>query len=139
MKDYWVDRRQVIGFIGSLFVIFSIFLPFYEVNLFSMGELGIPLVNVPFVGATIALVLVIMGILSIVALAFEEYQLLYLPGFVSLAIAILMLVFSEIGFIVIADNLPAIISHMVDYLIGYDFGWIVLLAGSGFLIVVPKL
>jgi hypothetical protein len=139
VKDYWVDRRQVIGFIGSLFIIFSIFLPFYEINLFSMGELGIPLVDIPFVGATIALVLVVMGILSIVALAFEEYALLYLPGFISLTLAVVMFAFSELGFIMIADNLPVIISHVISYLIGYDFGWIVLLAGSGFLLVVPRL
>jgi hypothetical protein len=139
VKDYWVDRRQVIGFIGSLFIIFSIFLPFYEINLFSAGNLGIPLIDIPFVGATVALALVVMGILSIVALAFEEYQLLYLPGFISLTLAILMLIFSELGFIIIADNLPAIISHVINYLIGYDFGWIILLAGSAFLLVVPKL
>jgi hypothetical protein len=139
VKNYWVDRRQVIGFIGSLFIIFSIFLPFYEINLFSAGTLGIPLVDIPFVGTTLALVLVVMGILAIVALAFEEYQFLYMPGFVSLTLAILMFVFTELGFIIIADNLPAIVSHVINYLIGYDFGWIVLLAGSGFLLVIPRL
>ena len=139
MRDYRVDRRQVIGFIGSVFVIFSIFLPFYQINLFSFGEIGIPLVNIPFVGTTIAMVLVIMGILSIVALAFEEYTLLYLPGFISLTLAVLMVIFTELGFIIVTENLPVMISALINYLIGYDFGWIVLLAGSGFLIVVPKL
>jgi hypothetical protein len=139
VRDYWVDRRQVIGFIGSVFIMFSIFLPFYQINLFSFGQVTIPLVDIPFVGATIASILIIMGILSIVALGFEEYTLLYLTGFVSLAIVLLMFVFTELGFMIVSNSLPVVVSRIVNYLVDYDFGWVVLLAGSGFLIIVPKL
>jgi hypothetical protein len=139
MKDYWVDRRQVIGFIGSVFIMLSIFLPFYQINLFSFGQITIPLVDIPVVGATIASILIIMGIVSIVALGFEEYTLLYLTGFISLAIVLLMFVFTELGFMIVSNSLPVVVSKVVNYLVDYDFGWVVLLAGSGFLLVVPKL
>jgi len=139
VKNYWVDRRQVIGVIGSVFIISSVFLPFYDINLFSRMQIGIPLVNVPFVGTTIALVLLVMGVFSIVALVFEEYTLLYLPGFICLTLLVVMFIFTELGFIIVSENLPVMINQGVNNLIGYDFGWIVLLAGSGFLLVVPKL
>jgi hypothetical protein len=74
-----------------------------------------------------------------VALGFEEYTLLYLTGFVSLVIVLLMFVFTELGFLIISNTLPVAVSHVINYLIDYDFGWVVLLAGSGFLIIVPKL
>ena len=139
MKNYWVDRRQVIGFIGAVFIIFSIFLPFYQINLLSFGQATISLADIPFIGSTIAFIIVLMGIISIVALAFEEYSLLYLTGFVTLALVLIMFIFSEVGFIVLSGSLPVIISRAVNYLIDYDFGWVVLFAGSGFLIIVPKL
>ncbi len=139
MRDYWVDRKQVTGFIGSIFIIFGAFLPIYTINLFFLGQVPISLVDIPILGKPIAIVLIAMGILSITAIAFEEYTLLYLTGVVSLCAVLATFIIVEAGLVILSENLPRVVFALVNYIFGYDFGWIFLLAGPAFLLVTAKL
>jgi hypothetical protein len=139
VRDYWVDRKQVTGFIGSIFIIFGAFLPIYTINLFFLGQVPISLVDIPILGKPIAIVLIAMGILSITAIAFEEYTLLYLTGVVSLCAVLATFIIVEAGLVILSENLPRVVFALVNYIFGYDFGWIFLLAGPAFLLVTAKL
>jgi hypothetical protein len=90
-------------------------------------------------GKPIAIILIAMGILSIIALAFEEYRLLYLTGAVSLCAVVVTFIIVEAGLIILSENLPRVLFAVVNYIFGYDFGWIFLLSGSAFLLVTAKL
>ena len=137
MRDYWVDRKQVTGFIGSIFIIFGIFLPVYTINLIVI-QVSVSLVEIPILGSPIAIILAAMGILSLTAIAFEEYRLLYISGFVSLVTILTTLILVESGLVILSESMPKVFA-VVNYLFGYDFGWFFLLAGSAFLLVTPKL
>jgi len=93
---------------------------------------------IPLLGAPIAIILVAMGILSILAIAFEEYSLLYISGLVSLFAVLTTFIIIEIGLVILSDTLPKV-SAVVNYLLGYDFGWFFLLAGCVILLITPKL
>jgi hypothetical protein len=138
VRDYWVDRKQITGFIGSIFIIFGIFLPIYTINLIIIDQFPISLIEIPLLGAPIAIILVAMGILSIVAIAFEEYTLLYISGLVSLFAVLTTFIIIELGLVILSDTLPKIFA-VVNYLLGYDFGWFFLLAGCVILLITPKL
>ncbi len=138
MRDYWVDRKQITGFIGSIFIIFGIFLPIYTINLIIIDQFPVSLIMIPLLGAPIAIILVAMGILSILAIAFEEYSLLYISGLVSLFAVLTTFIIIEIGLVILSDTLPKV-SAVVNYLLGYDFGWFFLLAGCVILLITPKL
>lgn len=138
MRDYWVDRKQVTGFIGSIFIIFGAFLPIYSINLFFLGQVPVSLVDIPVMGTPIAIILIAMGILSITAIAFEEYTLLYVSGLVSLCVVLTTLIIVEAGLVLLSEILPKV-SVVVNYLFGYDFGWIFLFAGPAFLLVTARL
>jgi hypothetical protein len=139
LRDYWVDRKQVTGFIGSLFIIFGTFLPIYTINLIVINPVPVSLVDIPVMGKPLAIILIAMGILSITALAFEEYTLLYLTGAVSLFAVVVTFIIVEAGLIILSENLPRVLFAVVNYIFGYDFGWIFLLSGSAFLLVTAKL
>jgi hypothetical protein len=139
VQDYWVNRKQIIGFIGSIFIIFGTFLPIYTINLFFLGQVPISLVDIPIMGKPMAIILIAMGILSITAIAFEEYTLLYLTGVVSLCTILATFIIVEAGFVILSEILPKVVFTVVNYIFGYDFGWIFLLAGSAFLLVTAKL
>jgi len=138
VQDYWVDRKQITGFIGSIFIIFGTFLPIFTINLFFINPVSISLVDIPLVGRPIAIFLIAIGILSLIAIAFEEYAILYISGLVSLIIVLSIFILVELGLLMLSGNLPRVFT-IVNYLFGYDFGWIFLLAGCGFLLVTPKL
>ena len=138
VRDYWVDRKQVTGFIGSIFIIFGAFLPIYSINLFFLGQVPVSLVDIPVMGTPIAIILIAMGILSITAIAFEEYTLLYVSGLVSLSVVLTTLIIVEAGLVLLSEILPKV-SVVVNYLFGYDFGWIFLFAGPAFLLVTARL
>jgi len=138
VRDYWVDRKQVIGFIGSIFIIFGAFLPIYTINLFFLGQVPVSLVDIPVMGGPIAIILIAMGILSITAIAFEEYTLLYVSGLVSLCVVLTTLIIVEAGLVLLSEILPKV-SAVVNYLLGYDFGWIFLFAGPAFLLVTARM
>jgi len=138
MQDYWIDRRQVTGFIGSLFIILGIFLPLYELNLFSFGQRPISLIDIPYAGVPVAITLVILAIISIIALAFDEYSLLFLTGAISLIITLSMFFLIELGMILVTGNLPGVLATVVHYLLNYSYGWIILVTGPCFLIATSK-
>lgn len=138
MRDFWVDRKQIIGFIGSVFIIFGIFLPIYTINLFFLGQVPLSLIEIPFMGKPIAILLIAMGILSVIVIAFEEYSLLYITGFVTLSAVLVTFAIVELGLVMLSENLP-IVSGVVNSIFGYDFGWVFLIAGSLFLLVTPLL
>jgi hypothetical protein len=139
MQDYWVDWKQVTGFIGSIFIIFGIFLPVYTINLPFIGQLPVSLVDIPVMGKPIAIILVAMGILSITAIAFEKYTLLYLTGAVSLCTVLVTFLIVEAGLVILSEYLPRVVSAVINNMFGYDFGWVFLLAGPAFLLVTSKL
>jgi len=138
VRDYWVDRKQIAGFIGSIFIIFGAFLPIYTINLLFLGQVPVSLVDIPLVGKPLAIILIAMGILSVIAIAFEEYRLLYISGFISLCAVLTTFVLVEAGLLILSESLPKVFA-VVNYLSGYDFGWIFLLAGPAFLLVTAKL
>ncbi len=138
MRDFWVDRKQITGFIGSIFIIFGTFLPIYSINLFFLGQASISLIDIPIMGAPIAIVLIAMGILSITAIAFEEYTLLYITGIISLCAVLTTFIIVEAGLVMLSGSLP-VVFNLVNYIFGYDFGWIIFITGSAFLLVTPKL
>jgi hypothetical protein len=139
VQDYWVDWKQITGFIGSIFIIFGIFLPVYSIKLPFIGQLPVSLVDIPVLGKPIAIILVAMGILSITAIAFEKYTLLYLTGAVSLCTVLVTFLIVEAGLVILSEYLPKVVFAVVNYMFGYDFGWIFLLAGPAFLLVTAKL
>lgn len=138
MRDFWVDRKQVIGFIGAMLIIFGTFLPIYTINLLIIDQVPISLVEIPLMGRPLAMILIAMGILSIVALAFEEYTLLYISGLVSLFAVLTTFILVELGLVILSGSLPKV-AAVVNYLFGYDFGWVFLFSGPAFLLVTPKL
>jgi len=138
MQELWVDRKQITGFIGSIFIIFGTFLPIYTLNLHFLDQVPVSLIDLPLIGRPLAIILIAMGILSIVALSFEEYTPLYLSGLVSLLIVLGTLILVESGLVIVSGNFP-VVSAIVNNLFDYDFGWVVLLAGSAFLLVTPEL
>jgi hypothetical protein len=138
VRDYWVDRKQITGFIGSIFIIFGIFLPIYSINLIIINQFPISLIEIPLMGKPIALILVALGILSIVAIAFEEYALLYITGLVSLFAVLATFVIIELGLVILSDTLPRVYA-VVNFLLGYEFGWFFLLSGCVILLITPKL
>lgn len=138
VRDYWVDRKQITGFIGSIFIIFGIFLPIYSINLIIINQFPISLIEIPLMGKPIALILVALGILSIVAIAFEEYALLYITGLVSLFAVLATFVIIELGLVILSDTLPRVYA-VVNFLLGYEFGWFFLLGGCVILLITPKL
>jgi hypothetical protein len=139
VQDYWVDWKQITGFIGSIFIIFGIFLPIYTINLPYIGQVPVSLVDIPVMGKPIAIILVAMGILSITAIAFEKYTQLYLTGAVSLFTVLLTFIMVEAGLVILSENLPRVVFAVINYIFGYDFGWMFLLAGPAFLLVTAKL
>jgi hypothetical protein len=139
VQDYWVDRKQVTGFIGSIFIIFGIFLPVYSITLPFIGQLPVSLVDIPVMGKPIAIILVAMGILSITAVAFEKYTLLYLTGAVSLCTVLVTFLIVEAGLVILSEYLPRVVFAVINSMFGYDFGWVFLLAGPAFLLVTAKL
>jgi hypothetical protein len=139
VQDYWVDRKQITGFIGSIFIIFGIFLPIYTINLPFIGQVPVSLVDIPVMGKPIAIILIAMGILSITAIAFEKYTPLYLTGAVSLFTVLATFLIVEAGLVILSENLPRVVFAVINYIFGYDFGWIFLLAGPAFLLVTAKL
>jgi|WetSurSiteA1Bulk_404760.scaffolds.fasta_scaffold87338_2 hypothetical protein len=139
VEDYWVGRKQVTGFIGSLFVIFGTFLPIYTLNLPFIEQVPVSLVDIPVMGKLTAVILIAMGILSIIVLAFEEYALLYISGLVSLCIVLTTFVLVESGLAMLTDSYPVIAGVIFNYIFGYDSGWIFLLAGSALLLVTPAI
>jgi hypothetical protein len=126
------------GFIGSIFIIFGTFLPIYSINLFFLGQVSVSLIDIPVMGAPIAIVLIAMGILSITAIAFEEYMLLYITGIISLCAVLTTFIIVEAGLVMLSGSLPVVFT-LVNYIFGYDFGWIIFITGSAFLLVTPKL
>ena len=139
VQDYWVDWKQITGFIGSIFIIFGIFLPVYSINLPFIGQLPVSLVDIPVMGKPIAIILVAMGILSITAIAFEKYTLLYLSGAVSLCTVLVTFLIVEAGLLILSEYLPRVVFAVVNNMFGYDFGWIFFVAGPAFLLVTAKL
>ncbi|GEM_PF-7116122 len=138
MRDFWVDRKQVTGFIGAIFIIFGIFLPVYSISLPVLGQFPVSIIGIPFIGGLIAIVLVAMGVLSIIAVAFREYSLLYLSGLVSLWVVMSTLVLTEAGLLILSANLP-MVSSVINSLFDFEFGWVFLLSGSAFLLATPKI
>ncbi|MCU0629544.1 MAG: hypothetical protein MUF37_00080 [Methanoregulaceae archaeon] len=138
MRDYWVDRRQITGFIGSICIIFGTFLPIYTINLIIIDQVPVPLIDLPLIGRPIAIILIAMGILSLTAIAFEEYTLLYLSGLVCLVTVLTTFILVEAGLVMLSDAMPKVFA-VINYLFSYDFGWIFLMAGCGLLLVTPIL
>ena len=86
----------------------------------------------------IKIILIAMGFLSVIAMHFEEYRLLYISGLVSLFVILSILIAVAAGLVILSENLPRVFA-VVNDLFDYDFGWIFLVAGSIFLFIVPKL
>ena len=136
VRDYWVNRKQVLGFIGTMFIIFGTFLPVYTINLPFLDQLSISLLDVPL--RPVAFILITMGIVSLLALGFREYSLLYLSGLVSLIAVLVLFIGVEAGLVIVTANLPKV-AAAVRYLVDYDIGWIFLLTGCALLLVTPRL
>ena len=136
MQDYWVNRKQVLGFIGTMFIIFGTFLPVYTINLPFLDQLSISLLDFPL--RPVAFILITMGIVSLLALGFREYSLLYLSGLVSLIAVLVLFIGVEAGLVTVTANLPKV-AAAVRYLVDYDIGWIFLLTGCALLLVTPRL
>jgi hypothetical protein len=136
VRDYWVNRKQVLGFIGSMFIIFGTFLPVYTLNLPFLDQVSISLLDFPL--RPVAFILITMSIVSILALGFREYPLLYLSGFVSLIAVLTLFIGVELGFVMLSANLPKV-SAVVEYVFDHDIGWIFLLTGCALLLVTPRL
>ena len=136
MRDYWVNRKQVIGFIGTIFIIFGTFLPVYTINLPFLDQISISLLDFPL--RPVAFILITMGILSILALGFREYSLLHLSGLVSLIAVLTLFIGVESGFVILSANLPKV-SAVVNYVFDHDIAWIFLLTGCALLLFTPRL
>ena len=136
MQDYWVNRKQVLGFIGTMFIIFGTFLPVYTINLPFLDQLSISLLDFPL--RPVAFILITMGIVSLLALGFREYSLLYLSGLVSLIAVLALFIGVEAGLVTVTANLPKV-AAAVRYLVDYDIGWIFLLTGCALLLFTPRL
>jgi hypothetical protein len=136
VRDYWVNRKQVLGFIGTMFIIFGTFLPVYTINLPFLDQLSISLLDVPL--RPVAFILITMGIVSLLALGFREYSLLYLSGLVSLIAVLVLFIGVEAGLVTVTANLPKV-AAAVRYLVDYDIGWIFLLTGCALLLFTPRL
>jgi len=136
VRDYWVNRKQVLGFIGTMFIIFGTFLPVYTINLPFLDQLSISLLDVPL--RPVACILITMGIVSLLALGFREYSLLYLSGLVSLIAVLVLFIGVEAGLVIVTANLPKV-AAAVRYLVEYDIGWIFLLTGCALLLFTPRL
>ena len=135
VRDYWVHRKQVTGFIGSMFIIFGTFLPIYTINVPFLDQISISLLDFPL--RPVAFILITMGMVSIIALGFREYSLLYLTGFVSLLAVVILFIGVETGLVILSAHLPKV-SAVVRYVFDYDFGWILLVAGCALLLFTPR-
>ena len=136
VRDYWVNRKQVLGFIGTMFIIFGTFLPIYTINLPFLDQISISLLDFPL--RPVAFILITMGIVSLLALGFREYSLLYLSGLVSLIAVLALFIGVELGFVMLSANLPKV-AAVVTYVFDYDIGWIFLLTGCALLLFTPRL
>lgn len=119
-----------------MFIIFGTFLPIYTINLPFLDQLSISLLDFPL--RPVAFILITMGIVSLLALGFREYSLLYLSGLVSLIAVLVLFIGVEAGLVMLSANLPKV-AAAVRYLVDYDIGWIFLLTGCALLLFTPRL
>ena len=63
VRDYRVNRKQVLGFIGTMFIIFGTFLPIYTINLPFLDQISISLLDFPL--RPVAFILITMCIVSL--------------------------------------------------------------------------